>query len=62
MISEADLQAHQREATTPMDDGTLLADCLCGETYSVPQGGGEYEALEAERRAHISRCIEATED
>lgn len=45
---------HIREATTPMDDGTLLADCSCGEEYSVPQDGGdELEALEAERQRHI---------
>lgn len=46
--------AHEREATTPMEDGTLLADCSCGGTYSVPQGGDEYEALEAARRGHIA--------
>lgn len=45
---------HIRETTTPMDDGTLLADCSCGGTYSVPQGGDEYGALEAEHARHAA--------
>lgn len=45
---------HIRETTTPMNDGTLLADCSCGDTYSAPQGGDEYEALEAERVRHAA--------
>lgn len=49
--------AHVRETTTPMDDGTLLADCSCGTEYSVPQGGNEFAALE---EAH-ARHVEATE-
>lgn len=47
---------HVREATTPLDDGTLLADCSCGETYTAAQGGRpgeEYEALEAARNRHV---------
>jgi hypothetical protein len=46
--------AHRREATTPMQDGTLLADCSCGGTYSVPQGGNEYAALETAHAEHVS--------
>jgi hypothetical protein len=45
---------HQREAVTPMQDGTLLADCSCGATYSVPQGGDEYAALEAAQAQHAA--------
>jgi hypothetical protein len=43
---------HQRDAVTPMPDGTLLADCTCGGTYSVRQGGDEYAALEAAQAQH----------
>lgn len=46
---------HQREATTPMPDGTLLADCSCGGTYSAPQGGNEYAALQTAHQAHVSQ-------
>lgn len=46
--------AHEREATTPMEDGTLLADCSCGAEYGVPQGGNEFGALEAAHAAHVA--------
>jgi hypothetical protein len=49
-------QTHEREATTPLDDGTLLADCSCGGEYSVPQGGDEYAALEAEHTRHVTEA------
>lgn len=44
---------HVRETTTPMDNGTLLADCSCGAEYSVPQGDDEYAALEAAHTQHV---------
>jgi hypothetical protein len=44
---------HKRETVTPMGDGTLLADCYCGATYSVTAGGDEYAKLEAARLQHI---------
>lgn len=53
---------HEREATTPLDDGTLLADCSCGGTYSVAQGGDEYAALEAAHREHIQGATVADLD
>ena len=43
---------HAREGATPQNDGTLLGDCSCGATYSVPQGGDEFAALEAAQAAH----------
>jgi hypothetical protein len=43
---------HEREATTPMSDGTFLVDCACGDEYSVPQGGNELAALEAAQKQH----------
>ena len=43
---------HEREAVTPLPNGTLLADCTCGGSYSVPQGGDEYAALEAAHQEH----------
>ena len=43
---------HTREGATPQNDGTLLGDCICGATYSVPQGGDEFAALEAAQAAH----------
>lgn len=46
-------QGHQRTATTPMEDGTLVADCSCGGTYSIEQGASEYTRLEAERLRHM---------
>jgi hypothetical protein len=49
---------HMRETTTPMDDGTLLADCSCGAEYSVPQGGDEYAALEAAHAEHVAATEE----
>jgi hypothetical protein len=49
---------HERETTTPMEDGTLLADCSCGATYSVPQGGGEYGKLERAHRRHVAAVTE----
>jgi len=51
-----ELHDHVREATTPLPGGTLLADCSCGGTYSVPQGGNEYLAL---TRAHGEHIAEA---
>lgn len=47
-------EPHVRETTTPMDDGTLLADCSCGAEYSIPQGGNEYAALEAAHAKHVA--------
>lgn len=47
---------HVREATTPMPDGTLLADCSCGAEYSVPQGGDEFGALEAAHARHAAQA------
>lgn len=46
-------EPHRRESTTPMPDGTLLADCSCGAAYSVPQGGNEYGALETAQAEHV---------
>jgi len=46
---------HARESATPQDDGTLLCDCACGATYSVPMDGGglaNLETLEAAQIAH----------
>jgi hypothetical protein len=51
-IGEAIMKKHVREAATPMEDGALVADCSCGGSYSVPQGGDEYGALEAEHARH----------
>lgn len=48
--------SHERETTTPMDDGTLLADCSCGASYSVPQGGNEYAALEEAHSRHVAEA------
>lgn len=45
---------HERETTTPMDDGSLLADCSCGDTYAVPQGGDERRALEIAHQLHVA--------
>jgi hypothetical protein len=41
--------------------GTLLADCSCGATYSVPQGYSEGEALDAAHEIHVAEwaAIEA---
>lgn len=46
------MSKHSREGATPQNDGTLLGDCSCGATYSVPQGGDEFAALEAAQAAH----------
>ncbi len=46
------MSKHSREGATPQNDGTLLGDCSCGATYSVPQGGDEFAALEAAQKAH----------
>jgi len=46
---------HARESATPQDDGTLLCDCTCGATYSVPLDGSglaNLETLEAAQIAH----------
>lgn len=51
-------ETHVRETTTPLDDGTLLADCSCGAEYSVPQGGDEYAALEAAHAQHVEATKE----
>jgi hypothetical protein len=59
LIHDSMTPEHQREATTPIEDGTLLADCSCGGTYSVPQGGDEYAALE---EAHVRHAAEALTD
>lgn len=62
MNDEMDPREHEREGTTPMPDGTLLADCACGGTYSVPPdgvrslnvcSGNEYALLERARIEHI---------
>jgi hypothetical protein len=59
--AEPVLVGHVREATTPQDDGTLLADCSCGGTYSVPQGGDdEYGRLEQAHALHV-RAVTAGE-
>ena len=47
-------QTHVRETATPMDDGTLLADCSCGGEYSVPQRGDEFASLEAAHARHVA--------
>jgi hypothetical protein len=52
LIHDAMTPEHQREATTPMPDGSLLADCSCGGMYCVPAGDDEYGALEAEHVRH----------
>lgn len=58
------LSEHVREATTSTDlliaggetqhePGLLLADCSCGDTYTVPSGGDEYAALESAHADHV---------
>lgn len=54
---------HVREATTPTTllgegvPGLLLADCSCGDTYTVPEGAlpTEFQALEAAHAAHVRK-------
>jgi hypothetical protein len=60
LIHEGMTPEHSREATTPMNDGTLLADCSCGGTYSVPQDpyGGELGALNAAHLEHAERLLD----
>jgi hypothetical protein len=48
------MTGHTRESATPTDDGMILADCSCGATYSVPQGGDEYGALERAHAEHVA--------
>lgn len=51
---------HVREAMAlgedldPPQPGIILGDCSCGATYSAPQGGDEYGALEAAHRLHVT--------
>jgi hypothetical protein len=62
------VDGHTRVATTRtnlLDDdrygpGLLLADCSCGGTYTVPEGGvDEFAALEREHVRHVARkCSE----
>jgi hypothetical protein len=51
--ADAATTEHVRETTTPIGN-ELVADCSCGETYSVPQGGDEYAALEAAHERHAA--------
>jgi len=61
------MTAHVREATTPLGgdpdlvnegnpDAILLADCSCGETYTVQQGRGEGERLDAAHALHVAQA------
>jgi hypothetical protein len=63
MIHGSATPEHTREATTPQPDprvyvpgGTLLADCSCGGTYTAPQGGDEYAALEKAHLTHVQKA------
>lgn len=49
---------HAREAVTPKGAGSVVVDCSCGGTYTVPLDGGdppgtEAEALDSARNRHI---------
>jgi hypothetical protein len=57
---------HNRETATPGSllgdpdlNGLIIADCSCGGTYTVPEGGDEHEALEAAHRQHVATATEA---
>lgn len=56
---------HVRETTSRTtllgegEPGQLLADCSCGDTYTAPEGGNEYAALEAAHALHVSVAQEA---
>ena len=54
------MDEHTREATTPAsysataEGDILIADCSCGGTYTVPQGGDELAALDAGQAEHAA--------
>lgn len=46
---------HDRVSTTPQDDGTLLAHCSCGGTYTAPRTPDTAE-LDAAHVRHVAAC------
>jgi hypothetical protein len=53
VVSEL-LGTHRRESITPFEQqGALIVDCSCGQTYVVPARGDEYGTLELAQRNHV---------
>lgn len=48
------LTPHARKVTRPTDDGTLVAECSCGGTYSIQQGNNALARLELAHAQHVT--------